>query len=64
MKLKYNQKEKTLVSEELRNAIKTMDDSDKPEFDIIRNTGSYFNRDKDKTEHLKIVKKIINYLIA
>jgi hypothetical protein len=42
MKLKFPQKKKSFVSDEILNAIKSIDKSDAGEFDIIRNTRSYF----------------------
>lgn len=64
MMVKYPQKRKTYISEEIRNAIPVKNESEDPEFDVIRNTGNYFEFDPTKKSYCKKVKILLNRLMT
>jgi hypothetical protein len=64
MMVKYPQKKKAYVSEEVMTAIPTMDRSGDPEFDVLANTGCGFRLDPTRKGYLRQLKAFINRLIV
>ena len=62
--VKYPQKQKAFMSEEIRSAIPTTDRSDDPEFDVLKNTNCLFEYDPTKKGYIKNVKKFLNRIIT
>lgn len=62
--VKYPLKQKAYISDEIRNAIPTLDRSDEPEFDILRNTGCQFKYDPVRKEYHKQVKIFMNRIMT
>lgn len=64
MMVKYPQKKKTYISEEIRNAIPVKDESEDTSFDIIRNTKTFFTYDRTMKSYSKNIKILLNKLIT
>ena len=64
MMVKYPQKKKTFISEEIRNAIPSMDESEDPTYDFIHSSKGYFQYDESRRSYSTKVKTMLNALMS
>lgn len=63
MMIKYPQKQKAYVSDEIRNAIQSMDRSDELQFDYLSNTNFGFDYDETRRSYQRKIKGFMNRIV-
>lgn len=64
MMVKYPQKKKTTISEEIRAAIPALDQSEDPAYDFVHNSRKYFQYDPTTQSYAPAVKAMLNALMT